>query len=77
MDRPRTFRAVQALAAEAGLVMSRDADTLHIRLRYRSRRHGPFWMAATIDEALAIIDRRARNRTIGFRLGQAASEGAA
>jgi len=62
MSRPMTFRTVQILAAQGGLVMSRDAETLHVRLRYRGRPRGPRWTVATIEEALEVIARRSRPR---------------
>ena len=58
MKRAMTFRTVQELAAKAGLTMSRDAETLAIRLRYRHRPRGPRWTVATISEALEVIARR-------------------
>ena len=60
MSRLMTFRTVQALAARAGLTMSRDPETLGIRLRYRHRPRGPRWTVGTIDEALEVIARRGR-----------------
>jgi hypothetical protein len=53
----KTFRTVQQLAAEAGLTMSRDSETLHIRLRRRDRRGGPQWVVPTVDEAFELIAR--------------------
>ena len=57
MGRSMTFGTVQRLAAEAGLTMSRDSETLHIRLRYRDRPQGPRWVVPTIAEALELIAR--------------------
>ena len=57
MNRRMTFVTVQRLAAEAGLVMSRDYGSLDIRLRYRDRPRGPRWIVSTLDEALELIAR--------------------
>ncbi len=57
MNRPTTFRAVQELAAQAGLVMSREAGTRHIRLRCRNRARGSNWTVVTLAEALDMIAR--------------------
>lgn len=59
MAQAMTFRDVQALAHQSGLVMSRDLPTLRIRLRRRNRRTGPRWVVETLQEALAVIAQRA------------------
>lgn len=59
MAQAMTFRHVQALAEQAGLAMSRETTTLHIRLRRRNRSTGPRWVVATLQEALEVISQRA------------------
>lgn len=48
------------MAAEAGLTMSRDRESLDIRLRYRDRPQGPSRVVETLAEALEVIDRQTR-----------------